>query len=91
MTVEFMNCFMRTFPVLKAIDETESPRNETSPGDHRREIVQAAFIRPRHNNCPLDCRAQFIACSSDVVITFSSNRPSIQGVVIAHPIRLVFN
>jgi len=38
---------------LKAIDETESPRNETSPGDHRREIVQAAFIRPRHNNCPL--------------------------------------
>jgi hypothetical protein len=53
MTVEFMNCFMRTFPVLKAIDETESPRNETSPGDHRREIVQAAFIRPRHNNCPL--------------------------------------
>ena len=31
-------------------------------------------------------RAQLIACSSDVVMTFSSNRPSIQGWVIGRSV-----
>jgi hypothetical protein len=31
----------------------------------------------------LDCRAQLMACSTVVVITFSSNRPSIHGFVMA--------
>ena len=36
-------------------------------------LNEAAKIRA------LDCLAQLIACSTVVVITFSSNRPSIQG------------
>jgi hypothetical protein len=45
-------------------------------------ISIAQQARPNVSGQTLDWRAQLIACSTVVVITFSSNRPSIQGWVI---------
>src|SRR5436309_13371728 len=41
-------------------------------------ISIAQQARPKVIGHMLDCRAQLIACSSDVVMTLSSNRPSSQ-------------
>ena len=52
------------------------------------ELAPAAIISIAQQASPnvigqmLDCRAQLIACSTVVVITFSSKRPSIHGRVI---------
>jgi hypothetical protein len=43
----------------------------------------AQQARPNVIGQMLDCRAQLIACSIVVVITPSSNRPSIHGCVMA--------
>jgi hypothetical protein len=39
----------------------------------------AQQARPKVIGQMLDCRAQLIACSTEVRTRFSSNRPSIQG------------
>ncbi len=45
-------------------------------------ISIAQHARPNVIGQMLDWRAQLIACSTVVVMTFSSNRPSIQGRVM---------
>ena len=50
-------------------------------------ISIAQQARPNVIGQMLDCRAQLIACSTVVVMTFSSNRPSIQGSVMIRRFR----
>ena len=52
-------------------------------------ISMAQQARPNVIGQMLDCRAQLIACSTVVVMTFSSKRPSIHGWVMTQNSRAV--
>ena len=75
------------FPWAVVFGKTNELARDTMTLEQREQptaiISMAQQARPKVIGHMLDSRAQLIACSSDVVMTLSSNRPSSQPIVTA--------